>query len=71
METGSWVSKLVIGGSVVDGFNKTHLLSTTSVICQIDATCSPFQSLNMRPFHIRLERLQLEHSATRFNINFF
>ena len=35
------------------------LASTKSVICQIDANCSPFQSLNMRPFHIRLERLKL------------
>ena len=31
-----------------------YLTSTKSVIFQIDANCSPFQSLNMLPFHIRL-----------------
>ena len=36
-----------------------YLTSTKSVICQIDANCFPFQSLNMLPFHIRLERLTL------------
>ena len=36
-----------------------YLVLTTSVILQIDADCSPFQSLNMFPFHIRLENLKL------------
>ena len=36
-----------------------YLISTIFVIWQIDANCSPFQSLNMLPFHIRLERLKL------------
>ena len=36
-----------------------YLISTTTVIWQIDASCSPFQSQNMLPFHIRLERLKL------------
>ena len=35
--------------------------STTSAIWQIDANCSPFQSLNMLPFHIRLEPLKLKY----------
>ena len=35
------------------------LLSTKSMVCQIDSNCSIFQSLNMLPFHIRLELLQL------------
>ena len=34
------------------------------MICQIEANCSPFQSVIMPPFHIRLERLKL------FNIKF-
>ena len=38
-----------------------HLTSTKSLICQIDANCSPFQSLNMLPFHIRFERLKLTY----------
>ena len=36
-----------------------YLISTTSLIWQIDANFSPFQSLNMLPFHIRLEHLKL------------
>ena len=36
-----------------------YLTSTKSVICQIDTNCSPFQSLNMLPFHIRLRCLTL------------
>ena len=36
-----------------------YLILTTSVIWQIDTNCSPPQSLNMFPFHIRLERLKL------------
>ena len=36
-----------------------YLNSTKSVICQIDANCSPFQSLKMLPFHIKLECLTL------------
>ena len=36
-----------------------YLISTESVICQIDANCSPFQSLNRISFHIRLEHLKL------------
>ena len=39
--------------------NHWYLTSTKSLICQIRANCSPFQSLNMLPFHIRLERLKL------------
>ena len=37
------------------------LTSTKSVIFQIDAHCSLFQSLNMLPFQIRLERLKLNY----------
>ena len=29
------------------------------MICQIDSNCTPFQSLNTLPFHIRLECLKL------------
>ena len=36
-----------------------YLTSTKSVICQIDTNCSPFQSLSMLPFHIRLQCLTL------------
>ena len=36
-----------------------YLTSTKSMICQIDGNCFPFQSLNMLPFHIRLECLKL------------
>ena len=36
-----------------------YLTSTKSVIFQIDANCSPLQSLNMLPFHIRVESLKL------------
>ena len=36
-----------------------YLISTTSVIWQIEANCSPYASLNMLPWHIRLERLKL------------
>ena len=36
-----------------------YLTSTKSMIWQIDASCSPFQSLNTLPFHIRLERFKL------------
>ena len=35
------------------------LTSNKSVISQIDANCSPFQLLNMLPFHIKPERLKL------------
>ena len=45
-----------------------YLTSTTSMICQIDANCSPFQSLNMLPYHIWLERLKLIYYD--FNIKF-
>ena len=38
-----------------------YLSSTKPVICQIDINCSPFQSLNMLPFHIRLGRFKLIH----------
>ena len=31
-----------------------YLISTLSMIWQIDASCSPFQCLNMLPFHIRM-----------------
>ena len=37
----------------------TTLISTTSVIWQIDTNCSPFQFLNMLPFYISLEHLKL------------
>ena len=30
-----------------------YLISTTPVIWQVDTNCSPFQSLNILPFHIR------------------
>ena len=33
-----------------------YLISTTSVIWQVDTGCSPFQSLNMLPFYFRLDR---------------
>ena len=33
-----------------------YLTSPKSKICQIGTNCSPFQSLNMLPFHIRLEQ---------------
>ena len=36
-----------------------HLISTTSVIWQIDANCSLFKSLNMLPFHIRIRMLKI------------
>ena len=36
-----------------------YLISSTSVILEIDANYSPFHSMNMLPFHIRLERLKL------------
>ena len=36
-----------------------YLILTTSMIWQIDADCSLFQSLNMLLFHIRLDRLKL------------
>ena len=36
-----------------------HLISTTSVIWQIDANCSLFQSLYMLPFHIRIRMLKI------------
>ena len=39
--------------------HQCYLTSTKSVIFQIDANFSPFQSLNMVPFYIRLERLKL------------
>ena len=35
-----------------------YLISTPSVIWQIDADCSPVRSLNMFPFHMRLEHLK-------------
>ena len=43
--------------------NKCHhyLTLTKSVICQIDANCSPFQLLSLLPFHIRLEGLKLTY----------
>ena len=36
-----------------------YLISNTFVIWQVDAICSPFQSLNMLPFYIKVERLKL------------
>ena len=36
-----------------------YLTSTKPMIFQRDANCSPFQSLNMLPFHIKLESLKL------------
>ena len=38
-----------------------YLTSTKSMTCQIKANCSPFQLLNMLPFHIRPERLKLTY----------
>ena len=35
-----------------------YLISTTSVIWRIDANCSPFQSLNILPCHIRFRTLK-------------
>ena len=35
------------------------LISTASMIRQIDPNCSPFQSLCILPFHIKLEHLKL------------
>ena len=40
-----------------------YLTLTKSVICQMDANCSPFQWLNMLPFHIRLEHLKLIYQS--------
>ena len=37
----------------------SYLISATFVIWQIQGHCSPFQSPNMLPFHIRQERLKL------------
>ena len=45
------------------------LASTKSVNCQIDANCSPFQSLNMLPFHIRLERWKLTYYSLISNFS--
>ena len=36
-----------------------YLISTKSVIWQIEASCSPFQLLNILPFHNRVLRLKL------------
>ena len=36
-----------------------YSISITSVIWQIEAICSPFPSLNMVPFHIRVEHIDL------------
>ena len=47
-----------------------YLTSTKSVIQQIDANCSPFQSLNMLTFHIRLELLKI-NNLLQLNIKFF
>ena len=38
-----------------------YLTLTEFAICQIDTNCSPFQWLNLLPFHIRLERLKLTY----------
>ena len=43
----TWMNTTIISNSI------------KSVICQIDANCSPFQSLSMLPFHIMSERLKL------------
>ena len=45
------------------------LTSTKSVICQINANCSPLQSLNMLSFHIRLERLKLTYHSLISNFS--
>ena len=48
------------------------LTSTKSVICQIDANCSPFQALNMLPFHMRLERLKIiYHSLISISLKYY
>ena len=36
-----------------------YLSSAKSLTCEIDENCFPFQSLNLIPFHIMLERLKL------------
>ena len=46
-----------------------YLTSTKSVICQIDANCSTFQSLNMLPFHIRLGSLKLIYNGLISNFS--
>ena len=46
-----------------------YLTSTKFAICQIDVNCSPFQSLNMLPFHIRLKRLKLIYYCLISNIS--
>ena len=38
-----------------------YFTSTKSPICQTDGNCSPFQLLNLFPFHIRLEGFKLTH----------
>ena len=46
-----------------------YLTLPKSVTCQIDANCSPFQSLNIFPFHIRLERLKLIYYSLISNLS--
>ena len=36
-----------------------YLTSTKSVICQKNVNCSPFQVINILPFHIKVEPLKL------------
>ena len=43
-----------------------YLVSTPSVIWLIDADCSPVQSLNMYPFHMRLEHLKLTYFFSKY-----
>ena len=45
------------------------LISIKSVICQVDTNCSPFQSLSMISFHIRLERLKLTYYSLISNFS--
>ena len=46
-----------------------YLTSTNSVVFQIDATCSPFQVLNMLPLQFRLEPLRLIYCSLTRNFS--
>ena len=48
-----------------------YLTLTKYVICQIDPNCSRFQSLNMLPFHMRLERLKLTYYCLISNLSVY
>ena len=46
-----------------------YLTLTEFAICQIDTNCSPFQWLNLLPFHIRFERLKLTYYSLISNFS--